>query len=89
MQTRVITAKRPNAFTAKFYIVNNEPAKPHRLDLPTEGKVDALLIGDSLTSRLISKQTEPDVIARGFGGHFLKSLLERAKNTKQQQVKKA
>ena len=87
MQTRVITAEWPNAFTTKFNIVNNEPAKPHNLHLPTEGKVDALLIG--ITSRLISKQTEPDVIARGFGGHFLKSLLERAKNTKQPQVKKA
>ena len=54
--------------------------RPQHLALPKEGNVEALVIGDSITNRINGHQIGEAVIARGFGGHTVKLLLERTAN---------
>ena len=61
--------------------------RPQHLALPKEGNVEALVIGDSITNRINGHQIGEAVIARGFGGHTVKSLLERTANTRPRKVK--
>ena len=80
IQTRGLISRQP-MMTQPPTATQSDPNRGRHLFLPREGPIDALIIGDSITNRLHGDQIGPKVIARGFGGHTTKSLLETTSNT--------
>ena len=84
IQTRGLASRQPMMTQPT---TQSDPNRGRHIALPREGPIDALIIGDSITNRLHGDQIGPKVIARGFGGHTTKSLLERTSNTKPRDIK--
>ena len=86
IQTRGIISRSSNNINSELNNHQSE-SRPRHLAIPKEGNIEAIVIGDSITNRINGNQIGEAVIARGFGGHTVKSLLDRTTNTRPRKIK--
>ena len=56
------------------------------LSLPKMGDFKAMVLGDSITSRVSADQIGPDILVRGFGGARVSDLCSRVDNSRMKKI---
>lgn len=66
---------------------DQQPSGKKHLSLPAEGVFDGLVLGDSISNRIVSDQIGDGILVRGYGGASISDMYDRVLNTREKNLK--